>query len=135
MKRSLTKAEILRNKRNIDELFASGRRVSCRGAKLVYRKNDAGLNRILVVAVRGYGNAVDRNRGKRIVRELFRHLKPYLHVGYDCAVILYPRDREVRNYRFQARAAQVISLFSRAGLTNESVETIRMAFPGSDLVV
>lgn len=102
---------------------------------MVYRKNDTGFNRILIVTVRGYGNAVDRNRGKRIVREIFRHLRPHLHVGYDCAVILYPQGRVERNYRFHERAAQVIFLFSRAGLTNESVETIRMAVPGSDLVV
>ena len=45
------------------------------------------LSRLGVVASRKAGNAVERNRGKRVVREWFR-TRLARHEGYDIVVIL-----------------------------------------------
>ena len=52
MRKSLTRDERLRSQSDISRVFKSSSRVSCSGAKLVYRKNDLGWNRIAVTLVR-----------------------------------------------------------------------------------
>ena len=64
-----------------------------------------------VTLVRKYGNAVERNRAKRVVREAYRHLKPSLETGYDLIVVLYPHEDSYRN-----RAKQLSRLCEKAGL-------------------
>jgi ribonuclease P protein component len=41
-----------------------------------------------VIAGKRVGNAVQRNRCKRLVREAIRHLHPRLRPGYDLVVIV-----------------------------------------------
>ena len=116
MRRSLTKKEILRTKREIDRLFRSGKRVTVNGAKLVYTRNDLSENRIFVTLIRKFGNSVQRNRAKRIVKEVYRNHKPILQPGWDLGFILFPG-----NDGFQARETQIIALLKKAGLFSDAV--------------
>jgi len=61
---------------------------------LVHRRGDEGPARLGVVASRKVGGAVQRNRGKRRVREWFRRLD-WLEVGLDVVVILRPGAAQV----------------------------------------
>ena len=54
---------------------------------LLHRRGDDGPLRLGVVASKRVGNAVRRNRGKRLVREWFRHLDSPLK-GCDVVVVL-----------------------------------------------
>jgi len=63
----------LRSKLQFDALYASGRRVDDRFFGLRVRPNGLGFPRIgLAVAVKTAGNAVKRNRLRRLIRETFR---------------------------------------------------------------
>jgi ribonuclease P protein component len=63
----------LRSKLQFDALYASGKRVDDRFFGLRVRPNGLGFPRIgLAVAVKTAGNAVKRNRLRRLVRENFR---------------------------------------------------------------
>ena len=50
----------------------SGRRINCKGIRLVYRFNQLGFSRLGLAVSRKYGNAVQRNRFKRQLRDTFR---------------------------------------------------------------
>ena len=63
----------LRSKLQFDALYASGKRIDDRFFGLRVRPNGLGYPRIgLAVAVKTAGNAVKRNRLRRLVREAFR---------------------------------------------------------------
>lgn len=111
MKRSLTRNERLTSRKDIRILFASGHRRGCPGAKLVFRKNSINGNRVLITLVRKYGNAVQRNRARRVVREIYRNMKHELVDGYDLGIILYPGD-----FSFTDRQKQLEKLFRKANL-------------------
>ncbi len=111
MRRSLTKRDRLKRSVDISRVFSSKTRVSCLGAKLVYRKNDIGRNRFTVTLVRKYGNAVQRNRAKRVAREAYRLLLPDLEDGYDLILLLFPSEDT-----FDNRSKQLLTLLGRAHL-------------------
>ena len=90
MKKSLTREERLRRKTDFDSVFAVGKRKGCTGARLVYRPNELDYSRFAVCPVRKFGNAVERNRVKRICRELFRGMKDRIKTGFDIVLIVYP---------------------------------------------
>lgn len=111
MRKSLTKREILTRKEDIDNVFAVSSRANCNGAKLLYTENGYGFNRILVTLVRKYGNSVERNRAKRIMKELFRNAKHSIKPGYDMIFVIYPGHTS-----FKERQTQFETLLSKAGL-------------------
>ncbi len=51
-----------------------------------YRKNGQALTRVGFVASKKVGNAVARNRARRLMKESFRHMDP-LPSGYDVIFI------------------------------------------------
>jgi ribonuclease P protein component len=115
MRKSLTKAEILRKPDEIRRVFSFGRRVRTHGAHVRFLENNLGRNRILFATTRSFGGAVRRNRARRLVREAFRQLKPTMRQGYDLACVVYPDGDNLAE-----RMSQLRELFRRAGLISES---------------
>jgi len=62
-----------------------GRRISFGAFRLVYRLNQLGNSRLGLAVSRKYGNAVQRNRLKRQLRDVFR--KSHLTADIDVLVI------------------------------------------------
>ncbi len=70
---SFTSAHRLHHKREFDAVYRSGRRLGDSFFQLVARPNSLAHARLgLAVPAKAVGNAVNRNRIKRIVRESFR---------------------------------------------------------------
>ena len=69
---TLGKAQRLRTNREIREAYAEDRRHVARSFVLFFRSGEGADRRLGVVASRKVGNAVERARAKRRLRELFR---------------------------------------------------------------
>ena len=69
-----------------------------------------------VTTPRNYGNAVERNRTKRIIREVFRNIKEQLKPdGYNLLFVVYKKNLEYRD-----TFAELFSICGQAGILNVS---------------
>jgi ribonuclease P protein component len=84
--------ERIKRRAEISRVFKKGRSVSCFGARLFFLSNGLAYNRIVITFARKYGNAVKRNRARRLSREAYRFMKDTLKTGYDLVLLVYPRS-------------------------------------------
>ncbi len=110
MRKSLTKQEIVKKKPEIDAIFRKGKKFSCSGVRLLVAPNGMSVNRIIVIPVRNYGNAVERNRIRRQIKEIWRNEKPEFRIGFDFAFVVYPG----KTVDYATQKKQLIRLFSEA---------------------
>jgi len=66
------RAQKIKKRSEISRLFKEGRRWECSCFVLIYERNDLGRDRLGVMVSKRLGNAVERNRIKRVFREVFR---------------------------------------------------------------
>jgi ribonuclease P protein component len=65
-------AHKIKKRGEITRLFKEGRRWECLGFVLIYEQNSLGHDRLGVIVSKRLGNAVRRNRVKRVFREVYR---------------------------------------------------------------
>ena len=73
----------LRKQRDFSRVYKKG---SSRGSKylvVLYRENRLGYTRTAFVASKKVGNAVTRNRARRLMKESYRSLEAGIAKGYD----------------------------------------------------
>lgn len=109
-----TRNERVKRSEEIRNLFKNGKRITIHGAKLFLSPNDLGKNRIAFALPRNYGNAIKRNRCKRLSREAYRKLKAQLQTGFDMIFLVYPG-----NDVYETRCAMLHSLVQKAGILKE----------------
>ena len=114
MRRNLTKSERLSKLSDIKRTFASGKRFKTPGAKLVFTANNLEYSRFMVTLVRHYGNSIQRNRAKRIAKEVYRLNKHQLKPGFDIVIVFFPDEDNLNN-----REKQMIKLFKIARLYSD----------------
>ena len=71
-----TKTQRVRRRGEFQQVFKNGYRVGSRYFTLLLAPNAGPMPRLGIVASKKLGDAVRRNRAKRLIRELFRHLAP-----------------------------------------------------------
>ena len=111
MRKSLTKRERLRGRTSLRRVFSEAAKSDLRGIRVYYIGNNLDCNRVAVSPVRGFKNAVVRNREKRVCREAYRQLKHRLKSGYDLVFVLFPG-----HYSFSDRVQQLEAVFKKIGL-------------------
>lgn len=110
MKKSLTKKERI-GKKDISRVFEVSESIKRSGVRFLYCRNGKTWNRIAVVLGKKYGNSVERNRTKRIIKEVYRNLKNDLQdVGFDFIFYIVGK---VKNY--EVANSIVFSLLKKAG--------------------
>ena len=80
---------------------------------LISHPNDLAFSRFGVSAGRSVGNAVQRNRAKRLLREVIRPVRTSIPPGWD--IILLAR-KPIARASFQELKQAVYTVFQRAGL-------------------
>lgn len=83
VERLLRRAQFLRVQR-------TGRRMAAENLAVYAAKNKLGITRVGITTSRKVGNAVRRNRWRRLIREAFRLDKQSFPAGYDLVVIVAP---------------------------------------------
>jgi len=109
MRKSLTKKERLKKKDEFQRVFRSPTQFSCAGAKLALASNSLDKSRLGVGLYKKFGNAVERNRAKRQVREIFRLHKQRVKPGFDLVFLIFPG-----NFSYAEREKQYLTLLHRS---------------------
>lgn len=101
-------SEHVRKRADFELIYKTGFKRSGRLMTMFTREREAGPARLGIAATRKMGAAVERNRAKRLVRELFRHNKPVVAVD----VVVVPR-REILVAPYDRIETEFRSLLSR----------------------
>ena len=83
----LRKEERLRRKGDFETIAKEGARKHTKNFLIIARKNDRGFSRLGAVTSKRLGNAVERNRVKRLMREFFRRNKDRLPPSTDYVIV------------------------------------------------
>jgi ribonuclease P protein component len=102
----------VRRRGEFKEAFERGTRIQSRFFTLVVLPNGGSLPRLGLVASRKFGGSVDRNRAKRLIREMFRQQLPAAH-GFGADIVIIPR-RELLNVSFATLSQDFRNAWRRA---------------------
>ena len=109
--RRLSRDQRVRRRAEFQQIFERGTRFHGRYFTLLLLPNRQPLSRLGMVASRKLGGAVERNRAKRLIREMFRQYGAARQgLGLDAVVI--PR-RELLDAPFPSISADFSSLWQR----------------------
>ena len=103
--------EHVRKRAEFELIYKTGFKRSGRLMTMFTREREAGPARLGIAATRKMGAAVERNRAKRLVRELFRHNKPATALD----VVVVPR-REMLDAAYDRIEAEFRSLLGKRGV-------------------
>jgi ribonuclease P protein component len=78
-------AERIRRRAEFKQIYDRGLKVHSRYTTVFFLANSLGVGRLGIAATRKIGGAVQRNRAKRLIREVFRRNK--LAPGFDVVVV------------------------------------------------
>lgn len=79
--------EIIKDRKIFLKLYKKGRFLACNEVTAYFLPNRLDFNRFGITAGKKLGNAVLRNRAKRIIRSAYRNCEAALPVGYDIVIV------------------------------------------------
>ena len=108
-------SEFITLKSNTDfrRLYNRGKAVTDPALVVYYRKNHAGICRIGITTSKKIGNAVERNRSRRVLRAAFREVCGQLEPCYDIVLVA----RSSTKYRKSTAVAEAMRrIFANEGM-------------------
>lgn len=109
----MKKADVLRSQEDFAKLKRSGKSAASKYVVIIYRKNDLAYNRKAFLASKKVGNAVLRNRARRLMKEAFRQLEDSAEIGYD---LLFIARSAIRDSKCADVKKSIEAALKRAGL-------------------
>ena len=77
----------LNKNKDFVSLYKRGKTIFGKACIVYYRKNGKKFNRIGITTSKKVGNAVDRSRARRIIRQAYRESEAVLPKGYDFVIV------------------------------------------------
>lgn len=118
MQFSYNKQEKLKSKKLIKQLFDEGKTISVFPLRLLYLKtvnhSDSLIKAGVTVSKRNFKNAVDRNRIKRLMREVYRLNKPFLYKNIKNNYIfmfIFLDKKEVKYAKLDEKMKELLTSF------------------------
>ena len=109
----LSRRQRLTQRRQFEQVYAQQRRFAGRFMVLWCGSGEGAALRLGVVASRRVGPAVQRNRAKRRLREVFRLNRPHFRGPVDVVLVARPA---IVNAAWQAVVGEMTALAAQAGL-------------------
>jgi len=103
----------LRNNRDFRKVYDKGKSISNKYLVMFYIKNGLDYNRVGFSTTKKLGNAVIRNKVKRLIKESFRLNNDNLINGYD--IVFLARIRAT-SASYEDMEKSIINLFKRSKL-------------------
>jgi ribonuclease P protein component len=108
--------------RDFRRIYARGKSVVTPQIVIYISKNRQKTLRIGITTSKKIGNAVMRNRSRRIIREAFREISPQIKRGYDIILVArgktpYLKSTDVKNQLIRQLSKE--KLFVNAELTGD----------------
>lgn len=79
--------EILNKNKDFLFIYRKGKSIVCKYAVIYVRQNNRPYNRLGITAGKKVGNAVHRNRAKRIIRQAYYENEKKLPIGIDIVIV------------------------------------------------
>ncbi|MCD6486643.1 MAG: ribonuclease P protein component [Syntrophobacterales bacterium] len=109
-KQSFGKKERVRKRKNYLSIYQNGARVHSSNFTVILSPNPSGGKRLGVTVSKKVGNAVKRNRIKRLLREFFRLNKDRLPDSRDVVIIA---KEDVSSLKYQDIYLELANLFKK----------------------
>lgn len=113
----MSSIEKIKENRDFRRAYRIGKSLVCPYAVVYYMKNRSGKIRLGITAGKKIGNAVSRNRAKRVITAAFRECLPEISQGFDFVIVARTRILTVKS---TAVAFAVMKLLRSAGLCGKT---------------
>ena len=91
----------LKSNSDFRRLYNRGKAVTDPALVVYYSKNRAGICRIGITTSKKIGNAVERNRSRRVIREAFRQVCPDIAPCYDIVMVARSKTKYLKSTRVE----------------------------------
>ncbi len=91
----------LKSNSDFRRLYNRGKAVTDPALVVYYSKNRAGICRIGITTSKKIGNAVERNRSRRVIREAFRRICSDLNPCYDIVMVARSKTKYLKSTRVE----------------------------------
>ncbi len=109
----MLKKEVLRRDSDFSSIYKKGKSVGDRFVVIFSKKNNLPYNRTAFLASKKVGNAVTRNRARRLMKESYRSINDRLATGYD---IIFIARNTITNSKCADVKKSIEAAAKRAGL-------------------
>jgi ribonuclease P protein component len=93
----VTDTVTLKSNSDFRRIYARGKAYTNPALVIYLMKNRAGICRIGITTSKKIGNAVERNRSKRVIRAAFRSIEREINGGYDIVFVARGRTKYTKS--------------------------------------